>query len=418
MKHIVIIGNGISGITAARNIRKNSNDRITVFSSETEYFFSRTALMYVYMGQMKFEHTKPYENWFWKKNRIDLVNGHVDSVDVDNKKLSIKNLPPFSYDILIIATGSRSNKFGWPGQELKGVQGMYGKPDLDLLEDQSPAINQAVVVGGGLIGIELVEMLMSRNIATTFLVRETSFWNNVLPADESAMINRMIRSHHIELMLETELKEIKGDNLGWVSSVITSNDKEIPCQFVGLTVGVSPNIAFLKDSGIETDRGVLVNEYLETNIAGVYAIGDCVQHRIPPVGRKSIEQVWYTGRIMGETVANTICGNRQAYRPGNWFNSAKFFDLEYQTYGWVNPKLHVHEDSWYWEDSKNSKSLRFVFKKDSKQLTGVNAFGIRLRHEVVDKWLTKKVTVDYVLENLEKALFDPEFFSKPEFATL
>lgn len=111
MKHIVIIGNGISGITAARNIRKNSNDRITVFSSETEYFFSRTALMYVYMGQMKFEHTKPYENWFWKKNRIDLVNGHVDSVDVDNKKLSIKNLPPFSYDILIIATGSRSNKF-------------------------------------------------------------------------------------------------------------------------------------------------------------------------------------------------------------------------------------------------------------------------------------------------------------------
>mgnify|MGYP000265332673 FL=1 len=70
-EHIVIIGNGISGITCARHIRKNSNKRITVISGETEHFFSRTALMYVYMGHMKFEHTQPYENWFWKKNRID-----------------------------------------------------------------------------------------------------------------------------------------------------------------------------------------------------------------------------------------------------------------------------------------------------------------------------------------------------------
>ena len=75
MKHIVIIGNGISGVTAARHIRKQSNFKITIISAESEYFFSRTALMYVFMGHMKFEHTQPYENWFWKKNRIDLKKG-------------------------------------------------------------------------------------------------------------------------------------------------------------------------------------------------------------------------------------------------------------------------------------------------------------------------------------------------------
>ncbi|MEQ9582580.1 MAG: FAD/NAD(P)-binding oxidoreductase, partial [Arenibacter sp.] len=77
MEHIVIIGNGISGITAARHIRKLSDKKITIISAESNYFFSRTALMYVYMGHMKFEHTQPYENWFWKKNRLDLVNGYV-----------------------------------------------------------------------------------------------------------------------------------------------------------------------------------------------------------------------------------------------------------------------------------------------------------------------------------------------------
>ncbi len=91
MEHIVIIGNGISGITLARHIRKNSDKKITVISSESEYFFSRTALMYVYMGHMKFEHTQPYENWFWEKNRIDLVQGYVEKVKSDVKTIVLSN---------------------------------------------------------------------------------------------------------------------------------------------------------------------------------------------------------------------------------------------------------------------------------------------------------------------------------------
>ena len=89
-RHVVIIGNGISGVTAARHIRKRSDYRITIISAESDYFFSRTALMYVYMGHMKFEHTQPYENWFWKKNRIDLVLDRVEQVDYDNKTLKLE----------------------------------------------------------------------------------------------------------------------------------------------------------------------------------------------------------------------------------------------------------------------------------------------------------------------------------------
>ena len=88
MTHIVIIGNGIAGITTARHTRKQDSEaKITVISSETDHFFSRTALMYIYMGHMRYQDTKPYEEWFWKKNRIDLVKEYVNSIDFDSQTL-------------------------------------------------------------------------------------------------------------------------------------------------------------------------------------------------------------------------------------------------------------------------------------------------------------------------------------------
>jgi len=414
MKHIVIIGNGISGITAARHIRKRSDFRITVISGESKYFFSRTALMYIYMGHMKFENIKPYEDYFWKKNKIDLVMDQVERVDAPLKLLRLKSGNQITFDQLIIATGSTSNKFGWPGQNLRGVQGLYSFQDLELMEQQTKAIKRAVIVGGGLIGVEMAEMLRSRNIAVTFLVREKEFWNNVLPIQEAALISQHVRDHHIDLKLETELRAINGDDEGRVKEVITNHGETIPCQFVGLTVGVSPNISFLAGSGIEVKSGVLVNQFLETNIPDIYAIGDCVERTYDLPDRKSIEQVWYTGRMMGEVVAQTICGDKTAYEPGPWFNAAKFFDIEYQTFGYVSNELQPDEDEYYWEHPLRSKAMHFVWNKNSDVFKGINTFGIRLRHECFDRWLREGRSIQYVMAHLEEANFDPEFFVRHE----
>ncbi len=415
MEHIVIIGNGISGITAARHIRKLSNNKITVISAETDHFFSRTALMYIYMGHMNYEHTKPYEDWFWKKNNISLKKGYVISIDTDKKLLLFHSGHTMLYDKLIIASGSMPNKFGWKGQELGGVQGLYSKQDLDLLEKNTKNINRAVIVGGGLIGIELAEMLRSRAIPVTFLVREKSFWNGVLPDGESAMINRHISEHHIDLKLNTNLEEILPDENNRVKAVITDAGETIPCQMVGLTAGVSPNIAFLEGSGIETKKGVLVNRYLETNTADVYAIGDCAEQHEPIGLRRAVEAVWYTGRMMGETVAQTICGNRIPYRPGHWFNSAKFFDIEYQTYGWVWSVPKDYEAQFYWEAPDGKKCIRISYHKETRTFLGINILGMRMKHEFFDTVLSEEKTVDYVIMHLKTANFDPEFFKRYEY---
>ncbi|NND15613.1 MAG: FAD-dependent oxidoreductase [Eudoraea sp.] len=419
MENILIIGNGISGITAARHIRKLSDKRIIVISAETDHFFSRTALMYVYMGHMQFDHIKPYEDWFWEKNRIELMRGFVTRVMPEKKEIVLDNIRTLNYDKLIIATGSKPNKFGWPGQDLHGVQGLYSKQDLDLLEVNAPnrdICQRAVIVGGGLIGIELAEMLRSRDIPVTFLVRENSFWDGVLPDGESAMINEHILEHHIDLKLKTNLVEIINDGHGNVKAVTTDQGATIPCNMVGLTPGVTPNIDFLRDSGIELGRGVKVNRFLETNMPDVYAIGDCAEQHEPIGNRRPIEAVWYTGRMMGEALAQTICGNRTEYKPGHWFNSAKFFDIEYQTYGWVfsSRGMKEYETQFYWRHPSEKICITVSYHIDSGKFLGINTFGIRMRHEVFDRWLSAETHVNDVMVQLADANFDPEFYAHYE----
>ena len=136
MNPVIIIGNGISGVTAAREIRKlNPETPILIISGETDHHFSRTALMYIFMGHMNYADTKPYADSFWAENRIDLLRGWVTAIDHENHEITMADDSKLRYSDLILALGSTSNKFGWPGQDLPGVQGLYSKQDLDQLED-------------------------------------------------------------------------------------------------------------------------------------------------------------------------------------------------------------------------------------------------------------------------------------------
>jgi NADPH-dependent 2,4-dienoyl-CoA reductase/sulfur reductase-like enzyme len=412
---VVIIGNGITGITAAITIRKLSKDtQITVISSESEHFYSRTALMYLYMGHLKYPHLKPYEDWFWRENNIHLIRDTVVGIDFAARQVTLQHQPPLAYQKLLLATGSVPRKTGVPGENLAGIQGFYGLDDLQLMEANTRQIQRAVIVGGGLIGIELAEMLATRCIPTTLLVREPHYWANVLPAEEGALVARQIHKHGLELRLNTVVAAFAGDAAGRLQAVITQKGEKIPCQFAGVAIGVQPNISFLQGSALATNRGILVNEYLETNLPGVYAAGDCAELGLAPGQPGLVEQIWYTGRMQGETVAYSICGQKMPYQRGIWFNSAKFFDLEYQTYGIVPVKPGKEERTLYWEHAGREKALRINFRADTQAVTGLNVLGIRYRHEVCEAWIKQKKSITYVLEHLQSANFDPEFYRRHE----
>lgn len=424
MTPIIIIGNGIAGVTAAREIRKRNQEiPITIISGETDYHFSRTALMYIFMGHMNFKDTQPYENHFWEENNIQLKRAWVERIEHQSNTIILKPTngqqenasESLEYRDLILAVGSTPNKFGWPGQDLPGVQGLYSKQDLDDLEINAEGAKHAVIAGGGLIGIELAEMLVSRGIGVSFLVREHKFWGSVIPEEEATMIEDHIREHHIDLQMEEELASIHAGENGKVSHVLTKSGDKIDCSIVGLTAGVRPNIDWLKTgSEVETDRGILVNQYFQTNLPNVWSIGDCAQLRTPPAGRRPIEAVWYVGKIQGAFVAANILGDTMEYDPGIWWNSAKFLDIEYQTYGTVMPTPQDGEKTFFWKAKDKHITLRINYREEDLTVTGVNVFGIRHRHQVWEQWLQEKTPITLVLSELAAANFDPEFFIQYE----
>lgn len=408
--HVVIIGNGIAGVTAAQRVRSRQPGwRITLVSGESDYHYSRPALMYIYMGHMRYADTKPYEDSHWEEQRLKRRRAWVTGIDFDAKRLDLHDKGSISYDKLLLATGSKSNKFGWPGQELPGVQGLYDLRDLKLLYENSRSCKQAVIVGGGLIGIELAEMLHSRGIHVTFLVREDSYWSNVLPAEESVLINGAIRRAGMELRLNTELKEIVADNAGRAGAVVTQEGERIDCQFVGLTAGVSPNIDLVRETRLNTQRGIVVDEGLRTSESDVFAAGDCAEiHR---GGEPLIQQVWYTGKMQGEVVGEVMAGDDASYDPGIWYNSAKFLQLEYQTYGDVHAKQSAGT-SVYWESDDREHAMRIVHSDG--RVIGFNFMGMRARHRVCERWIREGRPLSYVLEHLEEFHFDPELFRRHE----
>ena len=414
--HLVIIGNGITGVTCAITVRRLlPQARITLVSAESAHHFSRTALMYLYMGHLRYQDVKPYEDWFWAENRLELVHDHATALDTTAKRLTLAGGGTLPYDKLLLATGSVPKFYDWPGQHLAGVQGFVTLPDLEAMNRDTHGIRRGVIVGGGLIGVELAEMLHTRGIEPLVLVRDARYWGGVLPPEEAHLVDRQFAQNHVPVRYNTELREILGDAGGRVRAVVTKAGEEIECQWVGLATGVTPNLTLARTSKVEVDKGILVDNLLQTNVPDVYAAGDCAQHRQPAAGQVPVEQLWYTGRMQGETVAHTIAGQPTPYRRGVWFNSAKFFNLEYQTYGQAPADPTAGLDSFYWEHPKLAVALRIYFKTSAPHpVVGFNGFGLRLRQNVCEQWILQQTPLAEVVTHLSAANFDPEFTRQHE----
>jgi NADPH-dependent 2,4-dienoyl-CoA reductase/sulfur reductase-like enzyme len=279
-------------------------------------------------------------------------------------------------------------------------------------------MQRAVVVGGGLIGVELAEMLVSRKIPVTFLVRDDLYFRGVLPAAEAELVTDEILRHGVDLRLKAELASITGNAEGRVTAVVTDKNEHIDCNLVGLTIGVEPRIELAAGTPLKTSRGFLSDTFLETSVPGIFAAGDAAEVTLPDRQVK-VQQLWYTGRmqgrIAGQNLARKISGQPLvAYNPGIFFNSAKFFSLEYQTYGIVPPGAS-EKDSVLWQNKEKQKLIRIAFDAATpeRRVTGFNVLGIRYRHEVCEKWISEKTPLKSVADSLSDANFDPEFY--PQF---
>ncbi len=410
----VIIGNGVAGINAAGKIRsRDSGAKITIISSESDHFFSRTALMYVFCGQLSAEDVEPYERDLYARKNYERIRGRVAKVDSGKRVLALTNGEIITYDRLLVASGSCPLKPNYPGIDLDGVGNFVTWQDLEWLTEKAKTARKAIVVGGGLIGIETLEILHLAGIKTTMMVREDYFWPIAFSKAEGDMITAHVHSHGVEMLLSTETAEVLGEN-GKVTGVRTTKGDTLEADLVVFAIGVRPQTDFLKDSGVELDErgGIIVDEKLATKAPDVWAAGDCTSV-VWFNGVRRPEQLWYTGRDQGRDAGfNMIASEseRQNYVRGTFYNSAKFFDIEYTTGGYVNFNFDGECD-WFQCDLTNETSQRITYLADGS-VVGFNMLGSRWDHRLFVKWVEEKRDIKWVLERLGEACFDEEFSKK------
>ncbi len=307
--NIIIIGNGVAGITCAMAARRRDPEcSITVVSGETEYFFSRTALMYAYMDMMPRRNLEPFERGVYARQNIQLKKAWVVDMDAGAKTVKLDTGESLPWDRLVFAVGATANIFPWEGvdQVNDGIVHFVSMQDLDNCERLTPSTKEAVVIGGGLIGIELVESLLHHKVKTTFLIREPYFWPVALGEEEGEYVTAHMRAHGADVRVAEEMVRVEADSNGRIAKIVTNKENTLPCQMLGITAGVRPNIGRIKafKDQPQLGRGIIVNERFETNIPGVFAAGDCAE--IHPEGGKPYgETIWYSAKRHGQDQGET-----------------------------------------------------------------------------------------------------------------
>ncbi|NOY26596.1 MAG: FAD-dependent oxidoreductase [Oligoflexia bacterium] len=443
----VIIGNGVAGTEAAIALRHRESDaQITIISEESDHFFSRTALMYILSGQLSHRDTEPYERDLYA--RMNFVRVRARALGVDTKGHQVRlagGLDPVPYDRLLIACGSRPRPAPWPGSDQAGVGHFVTHQDLTWLERElhggvskaGPApqadahlaysspdspyrvrpvaaelrgrlARTGAVIGGGLIGIEVVETMLAAGISPHFLIRERWFWPVAINQDESTWMAQRMREHGVHVHLQREVERFVVQD-GAITAVRTVDGEDLPADVAVVTIGVLPNTDWLAESEIQRQQrggAIVVGPDLRTSDPDVFAAGDCAAVEWFN-GMRRPEQLWYTGRDQGRVAARSIMGDDVRYKRSHWYNSAKLMDIEYTTAGLVD---FGFDDMWSWflEETGTVRSTTRIVCR-GQRVVGFNMLGRRWDHRVLIRWIAERRSLSWVLDRLQQAAFDTEF---------
>lgn len=406
----VIIGNGVAGTSAARVVRqRDPKAAITMISSESDYFFSRCALMYAYMDRMSLRDLEPVERKVYDQQAIERIRDQVVDLDANRQTVTLRSGASLNYDRLLLATGSAPRRPDWEGLDRvrDGVVNFVSLGDLEECERLTPSTHEAVVVGGGLIGVELTECLAHHGKKVTFLVMEPWYWPAGLTKEEGTMISEHIRTHGVDVHLEEQASEVLRGPDGRVRAVRTASGREFACQMLGIAIGVRPAVGWLGKVATppRLGRGIVVTPGFRTSLENVWAAGDCAE--IETYGhRPLLEQIWYSARRQGELAGRSMLGDEVNYQPPIFYNSAKFFEIEYTTVGTVN---NAPSDATEFYSRVPGKDVSVRLVEHKKALIGFNMLGSRWNHTVLERWIRERRSIEYVMARLSEAQFDVEF---------
>ncbi len=326
----LIIGNGIAGTEAALAIRKNDpTGTITVISESEHHFYYRPKLIDYLAGEITLDKFTLYKPDFYEKNRIEVLLGrHIVSIDVNEHTVADENRKTYSYNKLLIATGGKPFVPPIDGVDREGVFTFRDVADADRIRDYSKGIPSVAVIGGGLLGLETAHSLVKLGKEVTVI--ETCEWllPRQLDSEGGKLLQEMLEQKGITFVLNDVVSAIEGGET--VTGISLKSGLQVKTEQIVLSTGIRCNSELAEKAGLDTDRGIVVNDYLQTSDDAIYAAGDSVVHQGTVYG------IWPAGREQGRLAGLNMSGNPTKYRGTLMSNVLKITGIDLYSAGNYN----------------------------------------------------------------------------------
>ncbi len=375
-KRYVIIGNGVAGTTAAETLRKNDpNCSIHLLTNEPYPLYNRVSLPRFLQGVIV-EQKVMIRDFAWHEQRnIQLVTETmVTSVDTDERVVVTDKGQRLPYDALLVATGGWANPLQVPGaQDVKHIYNFVTLDDTKTIIARMLESRTAVAYGGSFISYELCDGFAVRKLDTTWIMRGPYWLRNSLDLDGGEVIDNIAKKFGVQVIHSDEIEEVVPKN-GVPSYIKTRKGRELQADMIGVGLGITLNTSIVANTPIEVHHGIVVNEYLETNVPGVYSAGDVAEFFDPTINQHHTMGTWDNAMAHGRVVAVNMAGGRQRYVDVPTYTSP-LFDVNIAVVGTAesnNPELtsiSLREPG-----EKGNENYRKLFFRDDK-LVGVLMVG-------------------------------------------
>jgi NAD(P)H-nitrite reductase large subunit len=356
MTNYLILGTGVAGIGAAESIRKVDQSGVITFVGDDPYgYYSRPALAYYLTGEVDEKLMYPFQPQDFKKLNVTIRRGTAIRILTAEKKVELSDGTHLAYDRLLVAVGCGAVRLNVPGSNLQGVVKLDHMEDARRIISLAKKARTAVVVGGGITALELAEGLAARKVKVHLLIRSKHYWSNVLDEVESTILEHRLTQEGVILHYHAELSEIRGKGAN-VAGIRLANGQSLDCDMLAYGIGVKPRLSMARDAGINCERGILVDEYLRTNLPDIYAAGDVAQVYDPASGRSVLDSLWTPARDQGRTAGFNMVGKATVYTKPVPFNVTRLAGLTTTIIGAVGtgqegePMTIARGDSETWRD--------------------------------------------------------------------
>ncbi|HNK62916.1 MAG TPA: FAD-dependent oxidoreductase [Anaerolineales bacterium] len=322
----VIIGTGVAGISAIEAIRSvDRSGEIVMVGDDPHGYYSRPGLAYVLTGEIHDKALFPKNRDDYARLKFRYIKARVTLIDRPAKFIVLDGKSHLPYDKLLLATGARAVPLAVPGAKLHGVVKLDHLDDVRGILKQAKRGRTAVVVGGGITALELTEGLHSCGVNVHYLLRGDRYWSNVLDEQESRIVEARLQMEGVDLHYKSDLAEILGKTK--VTGVRLKSGQTIKCDLVAYAIGVAPRLDLPRAAGLELERGILVNEFMQTNDPDIFAAGDVAQAFDPLTGKSVLDSLWTPARQQGYSAGLNMAGKTKPYVKEPPFNVTRLAGL-------------------------------------------------------------------------------------------